>query len=204
MEEILPDSEEYKAYLQMAENSVENEMVSFARFFDITILSGGQEIQPAAPVDVKIELADTLEEGAKAIHFGEEVEVIDAEVTSLPEKTTDAEAAENAGSETAFLRRRLLGLRRHRDHPGEDHHRLGRKHLQHQRHLRRGREDPCGRGAQRREILSESERYNGHVNETETVLGLEGAGSLPYARFFDITILGAEGRKSSSRGGDDR
>ena len=102
VEEILPDSEEYKAYLQMAENSVENEMVSFARFFDITILSGGQEIQPAAPVDVKIELADTLEEGAKAIHFGEEVEVIDAEVTSLPEKTTDAGTAENAGSEMAF------------------------------------------------------------------------------------------------------
>ena len=102
VEEILPDSEEYKTYLQMAENSVENEMVSFARFFDITILSGGQEIQPAAPVDVKIELADTLEEGAKAIHFGEEVEVIDAEVTSLPEKTTDAGTAENAGSEMAF------------------------------------------------------------------------------------------------------
>ena len=111
VEEILPDSEEYQAYLEMAEASVENEMVSFARFFDITILSGGVEIQPAAQVEVKIELADELDESAKAVHFGDEVEFIDAELAGLPEaagnsdptvQAQNAEAAENAGSEMVF------------------------------------------------------------------------------------------------------
>lgn len=116
VEEILPDSEEYQAYLEMAEASVENEMVSFARFFDITILSGGAEIQPAAPVEVKIELADELDESAKAVHFGDEVEFIDAELSGLPENAVNsdstvqaqnADAAENAGSEMAFSAERF-------------------------------------------------------------------------------------------------
>lgn len=194
VEEILPDSEEYKAYLEMAENSVENEMVSFARFFDITILSGGQEIQPAAPVDVKIELADTLEDGAKAIHFGEEVEVIDAEVTSLPEKTTDAGMAESAGSETAFSAEGfsvygVIVTTLEKTITASDGNTYNVS-------VTYGADAkiPVDAVLSVEEILSESERYNDYVNETETVLGLE-AGSLPYARFFDITILGAEEEK---------
>ena len=194
MEEILPDSEEYKAYLEMAENSVENEMVSFARFFDITILSGGQEIQPAAPVDVKIELADTLEDGAKAIHFGEEVEVIDAEVTSLPEKTTDAGMAESAGSETAFSAEGfsvygVIVTTLEKTITASDGNTYNVS-------VTYGADAkiPVDAVLSVEEILSESERYNEYVSETETVLGLE-AGSLPYARFFDITILSAEEEK---------
>ena len=194
VEEILPDSEEYKAYLQMAENSVENEMVSFARFFDITILSGGQEIQPAAPVDVKIELADTLEEGAKAIHFGEEVEVIDAEVTSLPEKTTDAGTAENAGSEMAFSADGfsiygVIVTTLEKTITASDGNTYSIS-------VTYGADAkiPVDAVLSVEEILSESEKYSDYVNETETVLGLE-AGALPYARFFDITILGAEEEK---------
>ena len=194
VEEILPDSEEYKTYLQMAENSVENEMVSFARFFDITILSGGQEIQPAAPVDVKIELADTLEEGAKAIHFGEEIEVIDASVTSLPEKTTDAETAENAGSEMAFSADGfsvygVIVTTLEKTITASDGNTYNVS-------VTYGADAkiPVDAVLSVEEILSESEKYSDYVNETETVLGLE-AGSLPYARFFDITILGAEEEK---------
>lgn len=203
VEEILPDSEEYQAYLEMAEASVENEMVSFARFFDITILSGGVEVQPAAQVEVKIELADELDESAKAVHFGDEVEFIDAELAGLPEaagndeptvQAQNAEAAENAGSEMAFSAESfsvygVIMTTLEKTITASDGNTYSIS-------VTYGADAkiPVDAVLSVEEILSESERYNEYVSETETVLGLE-AGSLPYARFFDITILGAEEEK---------
>ncbi|MBQ9664413.1 MAG: hypothetical protein IJV40_14810, partial [Oscillospiraceae bacterium] len=101
--EILADSDEYKAYMQLTDETIENEMVSFARFFDIAILAGGEEIQPAAPVEVKIELADELDDSVKTLHFGEEIEVIDAVVGTLADGDAEGtEEATAAGSEVVF------------------------------------------------------------------------------------------------------
>ena len=75
---------EYDEYLSKAEGALEeNRRVTFARFFDITILADGQEIQPAVPVEVKIELANSEldadeSEDVKAVHFSS-----DGEVTAL-------------------------------------------------------------------------------------------------------------------------
>ena len=206
VQEILPDTEEYKAYLQLAEDSVENEMVSFARFFDITILSGGQEIQPAAPVDVKIELADPLDEGAKAIHFGDEVEVIDASVSSLPGKTGYADEAENAGSETAFsadgfsvygvivttLEKTITASDGNTYSVsvtyGADAKIPVDAELRVEEIVRPAQEEDS------EETEAISSEYDAYLEKTAEALGLE-AGSLPYARFFDITIFGAEAEK---------
>ena len=87
LQEVAADpsaSSEYDEYLSAAESTLgKNQRVTFARFFDITILADGQEIQPAAPVDVKIELANdelTAEntEDVKAVHFS-----ADGSVTSV-------------------------------------------------------------------------------------------------------------------------
>ena len=94
--EILPGTEAYMAYAQMADDSLADEMVSFARFFDITIVANGAEIQPAAPVEVRIELADDLDESVKALHFGEEVEVLDA---ASAEAETPTETAGNTDTD---------------------------------------------------------------------------------------------------------
>ncbi len=83
VEEILPDTEEYENYLAKIEETLEeNETVSFARFFDISILSNGVKIQLADSVEVKVELTDVLDQDVTALHFkeNEEIEVLDAEV----------------------------------------------------------------------------------------------------------------------------
>ena len=70
VEEISDESEEYKKYVAGTENILaEDEKVSFARFFDIKIVKDDHEIQPAEPVNVRIELADELTEEVKAVHF---------------------------------------------------------------------------------------------------------------------------------------
>ncbi|MBQ8160701.1 MAG: hypothetical protein IJ083_08090 [Clostridia bacterium] len=69
----------YEEYVEDTLNALaENEKMTFARFFDIKIMNDGQEIQPRKQVEVKVELADELNEDVKAVHFGDEVEVLDA------------------------------------------------------------------------------------------------------------------------------
>ena len=69
----------FEEYVTYTENALEvNEKVTFARFFNIKIVKDEQEIQPERPVEVKIELADELTEDVKAVHFGNEVEMLDA------------------------------------------------------------------------------------------------------------------------------
>jgi len=58
--------------------------VTTARFFDITILDAeGNPVEPAAPVDVKIEYMEPAEtaENYQVVHFGEETEVLNPAVS---------------------------------------------------------------------------------------------------------------------------
>lgn len=76
------DTEEKKE-----ENSQEDPKVSDARFFDISILSDGKEIEPKAPVTVKITYADQVAVKAsqkmKAVHFASKgTEIIDIDKSS--------------------------------------------------------------------------------------------------------------------------
>ena len=82
-------TKESETYLEKAEEKVaDSEMISYARFFDISILSGKDEIQPQAPVSVEIELIknelpDQETTELKILHFAEEKknkpEVLEAE-----------------------------------------------------------------------------------------------------------------------------
>ena len=82
--EIRKDSDDYEKYLQEASETLEmNKMANpTARFFDIKIMDGEKEIEPAAPVSVEITYDKPMEvkEGEKvdALHFGEKkTEIID-------------------------------------------------------------------------------------------------------------------------------
>ena len=57
------------------------ESITLARFFDITILVDGQPVQPAAPVEVRVTLADGTDDAVKAVHFDHtgEMELVDAD-----------------------------------------------------------------------------------------------------------------------------
>lgn len=86
---LMEDPDAYDRHQAEAASAPEPEIV-YARFFDITILDDdGEEITPAAPVRVSIELLDAEQdeeiirnaEAARVVHFGEaEPEVVEAEL----------------------------------------------------------------------------------------------------------------------------
>ena len=68
-------NDEYQDCLKRAAGALNGQPIAAARFFDIGILSNGQHIQPAAPVEVSVSMA--REDGtARAVHFGDKIEVI--------------------------------------------------------------------------------------------------------------------------------
>ena len=82
--EILEEDGDYGEYLSGAENALEEkEQIRYARFFDISIVADGEEVQPAVPVSVRIELAELPQEArnaeAQVIHFGEAPELLNME-----------------------------------------------------------------------------------------------------------------------------
>ena len=83
--ELQKDSEEYNEHLEEAAEKlgVSSEDLTFARFFDIEIWAENKQIQPKAPVEVTIALADMPEtENAviDVVHFGKDgVAVVEAE-----------------------------------------------------------------------------------------------------------------------------
>lgn len=87
VKEINPGSEEYQEYYRQSLQAMEKEEIGFARYFDVTFLLDGKEIEPSAPVDVKIVYADKfdLEEDASgnAVHFSKDgTEVLDAGINT--------------------------------------------------------------------------------------------------------------------------
>ncbi|MBR0378561.1 MAG: Cna B-type domain-containing protein [Lachnospiraceae bacterium] len=81
-------------YAQVLSNLGASEM-PFARFFDIRFEINGDEIQPAADVNVTIELAEVLEDDVKAVHFEHEVDTLVSDSDDL-RRSVDDEDLSNA------------------------------------------------------------------------------------------------------------
>ena len=73
-EEIASDTKEFRQYLAhaAAELGIDPNEISFARFFDIEIISDGQKIEPSADVDVQMKLSDASVEPMQVVHFSED------------------------------------------------------------------------------------------------------------------------------------
>lgn len=94
VQEILPDSEEYSEYAAKAEGALDdNQKLTFVRLFDITILVDGEEVQPVAPVEVKIELLDEIQAETETEPEGEP----EAETETAAD--TDSKKEENSQEE---------------------------------------------------------------------------------------------------------
>ena len=96
--EVYAESDTHDTYEQGAAEAlgVEGGAVALSRFFDIKIVGAdGQEIQPAAPVQVRIELADVPEDAeAGVVHFDSETgepEVVEAQPEGEGTTAFDAE-----------------------------------------------------------------------------------------------------------------
>lgn len=101
--EIAQGTAEYESYYQQAMAAVQEgdtTSISFARFFDISFVYEGEEIEPSAPVAVKITYADAVEVPeageVKSVHFGDEAEVLNVQTNekngAMDEVTFDAES----------------------------------------------------------------------------------------------------------------
>ncbi len=112
VKEIPSESKEYKEYLQNSAEKlgVETESISFARFFDIEIISELQKIEPKTPVKVVITYDDAIElnevDVLNIVHFAEdgnksEPEVID-DVT-LNKKATEISYKQESFSVTGTV-----------------------------------------------------------------------------------------------------
>lgn len=98
-QEIAQDSDDYAAYYQQALQAMQNQAemeltLSFARFFDITFLADGAEVEPTAPVAVTITYADGIalagNESSGAVHFAaDDIQVLDVQIEGS-EDTIDA------------------------------------------------------------------------------------------------------------------
>lgn len=76
--------EEYEESCKQAKEKMGVDDLSFARFFDISFMSDGKKIEPAAPVNVEITYADHVEiekdQVKRAVHFTKDgTELLDAE-----------------------------------------------------------------------------------------------------------------------------
>jgi len=102
VDEIL-DEAVYDQYVQDTAKAlgVEAETISYARFFDISILDKeGRKIQPAEgkSVDVRIELAEELSDSARAVHFADDGAVDVLDVTLGAKETEEVQNVSESGA----------------------------------------------------------------------------------------------------------
>ena len=88
--------EEAQAYLEKTEASLSgNRMVTSAQFFDIKIMDGEEEVQPAAPVEVKVEQIAQAAGASDAAENAEEA-AGEADRQADEQAAGEADAAEEA------------------------------------------------------------------------------------------------------------
>ncbi|MBQ1333860.1 MAG: hypothetical protein IIY34_00760, partial [Clostridia bacterium] len=178
--EIDPESDEYAEYSDKAANTLGSDADSdrYARFFDITIMYDGAEIQPAAPVDVKIELFDIPKTAdTQVVHFGEEESVLESSVEEA--KDGSLVAFETDG----FSVFGIVGTVIEKNVLASDGH-------NYKVTVTYGADTGIPENAELsvNEILDESEQYGEYVSKTESTLGME-EGSAGHVRLFDIKIV---------------
>ena len=93
--EIEPDSDEWYAYCGEALTTAQGECLSFARFFDITILDAdGEKVTPKAAVSVNVRLADLPEDDnadTVLVHFKEDNSKAEQTIPEILTYETDTE-----------------------------------------------------------------------------------------------------------------
>ena len=84
-EEIDGSTSEWDEYYSQAANAIGRGSLAFARFFDIKIMVDGEEIEPQAPVETKIEYDSCIpldpDSNPKAVHFAKDgMEVLNVDM----------------------------------------------------------------------------------------------------------------------------
>lgn len=208
--EITEDSEpdEYEKLLARSKKAVSDEAgndkapdITFARFYDITLVSDGKEITPDDAVKVTIsydrEIRKDLEakskEDIRVIHFAEdkktsapEPEILTDDVELKLSRNKLSEAAFKADSFSVYA---VLGTTLEKNILTEDGH-------NYKVSVTFGPESgvPAGAGLEVSEIPDDDPAFSEYIESSETALGWE-KGSSSYAKVLDISIVEKNGDK---------
>ena len=200
--EILPGTDEYRMYSgQTADAATDewSEIGEFARFFDITFLSGGAEVEPQAFIDVQITFREAIpvaeDADVQAIHFSEDgANVIESSTDSVEAAASDPDAVDTVNftvdsfSVYGFFQRVVITTRVIT--AGGQTYRV---------EVTYGQDAGIPEGA----VLSASEIKDGdedyELYRAQAAAALE-AGHVEMPGLYDISILDAEGQKVQPRG----
>ncbi len=177
-----PTPEEYAAYLAQTAAALhcDEDGVNGLRLLDITILSGGEEIQPQRPVNVTIRPENTIpQDDTQIVHFGEETELIDSETVD-GEIRFETEGFSVYGIVGSTIEQSVLAS------DGSTYRVT----------VTYGNDAGVPEGAQLvvSELDENAEAYSDLVAKSESALGMA-SGSAEHIRLFDIKIVDANGEK---------
>lgn len=189
--EIQQGTEEYDNYYQQAVAAMENgevTSISFARFFDITILADGEEFEPAAPVEVKVSYANAVEvpqDGdVKSVHFGDNAEVLDVQTNAADGALDEVTFAADSFSVYGIVGREVL--------TGDVITADGESYTVTVSYGAEAR-IPSGSTLKVEEINPQSATYQNEFNNAESLLNAQDENLHVFrARFFDIRIMNGE------------
>ena len=95
----MPGTSEYALYSGMTDDALNEDWneITLERYFDITFINGGEEVEPQADIDVQIIFSDVIElteeHDVQAVHIeNNEAVVIDAATDSNENAVHDADA----------------------------------------------------------------------------------------------------------------
>ena len=190
------DPEIYDQYYQKALEQVqdkydENTGLSFAKFYDISFVHDGREIEPSGEVKVRIEYKKTVEtettKAVEAIHFNKEdeekAEVIDAEAEGTEKAVEAVEFESDQFSVYGIVGTEML--------TGDV---ITADGSAYSISVSYGLEAKIPEGAQLKvsEIGEESEGYAEYASDAAMAIYGEDDSVLPYLRLFDISIWSGE------------
>lgn len=168
-------------------------VVTNARFFDITIMKDGVEIEPLTPVEVSIVLKAGIEstDNTSVVHFtNHSVEVLDADVSTVENEKAQSEGVEVTFTTESFSIYGVVEMRIQKDILASDgnNYRITVTY-----DYNAG--VPANAQLSVTEITPESdpEAYADYLARIGNAMGWEGEAS--YARLFDIKILDGNGEK---------
>ncbi len=187
--ELDQSSSDYTTCLDhIGDGLADDEAVDFARLFDISIVANGQKVQPSAPVDVRIQLVDSLEADDQGevhvAHFGDGDAMPDDVDATVRETADESVVSFSADSFSIYA---IVVTR------------IETKVLASDGNMYRiavtcGPETGIPRDAYLsvREISGSTREHQSYVYQAEEALGVD---SLDYVRLFDINIVDGAGNK---------
>ena len=203
------DPEEYEKLLRSAEKAVKDNAdsdevpgITFARFYDISFVSGGEEIIPEDTVKVTIsydretreELMAESSDDVRVIHFAGDPDPEKSEPEILDDSSVEIKLSKDGLSEAAFKADSfsvyaVLGTTLEKNILTEDGH-------NYKVSVTFGPESgvPAGAGLEVSEIKEDDPDYSRYIENSEAALGWK-KGSSSYAKVLDISIVDKNGDK---------